>query len=167
MLGSSNSTNTSSSDQGGRWVVAQFALMALIVVAGFLPPGWPDGVAPLFTALGAVLAVLGGIVVVWAWQTLGQRNAASPYPVPREGARLVEGGPYAFVRHPIYAAGMLFFIGFTLATSPTAFVPLVALAILWRNKAQLEEDYLQRRYHEYGEYRERVAGAFVPRSRAD
>lgn len=158
MLGSS------SSDQGGRWVAAQFALMALIVVAGFLPPGWPEGVAPLLTALGAMLALLGGIVVVWAWQTLGQRNAASPFPVPREGGRLVEGGPYAFVRHPIYAAGLLFFTGVALATSPTAFVPFIALAVLWRNKAQLEEDYLQRSYHEYGEYRERVP-AFVPRLR--
>jgi protein-S-isoprenylcysteine O-methyltransferase Ste14 len=162
MLDSSNSI-----DQGGRWVAAQFALMVLIVVGGFLPPGWPDGVAPLLAAVGAMLALLGGIVVVWAWQSLGQRNAASPYPVPREGGRLVEGGPYAFVRHPIYAAGMLFFVGFALATSPTAFVPLIALAILWRNKAQLEEEYLQRRYHEYGEYRERVPGAFVPRLRAD
>jgi protein-S-isoprenylcysteine O-methyltransferase Ste14 len=160
MLDSSPST-----DRGGRWVAAQFALMVLIVLAGFLPPGWPDGVAPLLAALGAVLAVLGGIVVVWAWQALGQRNAASPFPVPREGGRLVEGGPYAFVRHPIYAAGTLFFIGFALATSPTAFVPLIALAILWRNKVLLEEDHLQRRYHEYGEYRERVPGAFLPRAR--
>jgi protein-S-isoprenylcysteine O-methyltransferase Ste14 len=159
--------SSNSIDRGGRWVAAQFALMALIVVAGFLPPGWPDNVVPLLPALGAMLAVLGGIVVVWAWQSLGQRNAASPYPVPREGARLVDAGPYGFVRHPIYAAGTLFFIGFALATSPTAFVPLIALVILWRNKAQLEEDYLQRQYHEYGEYRERVPGAFLPRFRAD
>jgi protein-S-isoprenylcysteine O-methyltransferase Ste14 len=152
-------------DRGGRWVLAQFALMTCVVIAAFLPPGWPDSVAPLFAALGAVLAVLGGIVAVWAWQTLGQRNAASPFPVPREGGRLVEGGPYAFVRHPIYAAGLLFFAGFALATSPTAFVPLIALGILWRNKAGLEENYLQRQYHEYGEYRDRVPGAFVPRLR--
>jgi protein-S-isoprenylcysteine O-methyltransferase Ste14 len=140
--------------------------MACVVLAAFLPPGWPDSVAPFLPALGAVLAVLGGIVAVWAWQTLGQRNAASPFPVPREGARLVEAGPYAYVRHPIYAAGLVFFTGFTLATSPAAFVPLLALAILWRNKAQLEEEYLARQYREYREYREDVQGAFVPSLRS-
>lgn len=160
MLDSSPSSSTDN-----RWVFAQFALMFLIVVAGFLPPGWPEGAVPFLTALGAMLALLGGIVVVWAWRTLGERGAASPFPRPREGGRLVEGGPYAFVRHPIYAAGLLFFVGYTLATSPAAFVPLAALAILWRNKAQLEEEYLAREYHDYSEYRDNVPAAFIPRPR--
>jgi protein-S-isoprenylcysteine O-methyltransferase Ste14 len=35
--------------------------------------------------------------------------------------------------------------------------------VLWRNKAALEEELLAQRYPEYGEYRARVPGAFVPR----
>jgi protein-S-isoprenylcysteine O-methyltransferase Ste14 len=72
-------------------------------------------------------------------------------------------GPYEYVRHPIYSAGLLFFTGYALATSPAAFVPLAALAVLWRNKAALEEDLLARRYPEYRDYRARVPGGFVPR----
>jgi protein-S-isoprenylcysteine O-methyltransferase Ste14 len=157
------------SESGGRWVVAQFALMAAILLAAFLPPGWPEGVSALLSALGAVLALLGGLVAVWSWRTLSEFNAASAYPRPREGGRLVEHGPYEFVRHPIYAAGLLFFSGFALATSPTAFVPLIGLALLWRAKAEMEERYLARQYPEYRLYRERVPGAFVPRpsGRAD
>jgi protein-S-isoprenylcysteine O-methyltransferase Ste14 len=63
----------------------------------------------------------------------------------------------------MYGAGILFFLGYALATSPTALVPLAALAVLFRNKAALEEDLLVARYPDYREYRERVRGAFVPR----
>ena len=151
------------SERGGRWVVAQFALMVCILLAGFLPPGWPEGAQAMLAALGAVLALLGGLVAVWSWRTLGEFSVASTFPHPREGGRLVDSGPYEFSRHPMYAAGLLFFTGFALATSPTAFVPLVALALLWRAKAGVEEDLLARQYPEYAHYRERVRGAFVPR----
>jgi protein-S-isoprenylcysteine O-methyltransferase Ste14 len=157
------------SETGGRWVAVQFALMVAVLVAAFLPPGWPDGISALLSALGAVLALLGGLLAVWAWRTLSHFNAASAYPSPREGGRLVEHGPYEFVRHPIYAAGLLFFTGIALATSPTAFVPLIGLALFWRAKAELEEELLARQYPEYPYYRERVSGAFLPRpsARAD
>ena len=154
-------SSTSADDRGGRWVAAQFVLMVLVVASGLLPPGWPDAAEWVLPSIGAVASLLGAIVAVWAWRTLDR--AATPYPRPREGARLIDSGPYAYVRHPIYSAGLLFFVGYVLATSPTALVPLAALAVLWRNKAALEEELLARRYAEYGEYRARVRGAFVPR----
>ena len=154
-------SSTSADDRGGRWVVAQFVLMVLVLAAGWLPPGWPDAAEWVLPAIGAVASLLGALVVGWAWRTLDR--AATPFPRPREGGRLIETGPYAYVRHPIYSAGLLFFLGYALATSPAALVPLAALAVLWRNKAALEEELLARRYPEYGEYRARVRGAFVPR----
>jgi protein-S-isoprenylcysteine O-methyltransferase Ste14 len=154
-------SSTSAEDRGGRWVVAQFVLMALVVAAGWLPPGWPGPADWVLPAVGAVCSLLGAVVAAWAWRTLDR--AATPYPRPREGARLIESGPYEFVRHPIYSGGLLFFAGYALATSPTALVPLAALAVLWRNKAAFEEELLERRYPEYREYQSRVPGAFVPR----
>jgi len=154
-------SSTSADDRGGRWVVAQFILMTLVLAAGWLPPGWPDVAEWVLPAVGAVASLLGALLAVWSWRTLDR--AATPYPRPREGGRLIETGPYAYVRHPIYGAGVLFFLGYALATSPAALVPLAALAVLWRNKAALEEELLAQRYPEYGEYRERVRGAFVPR----
>jgi len=154
-------SSTSAEDRGDRWVVAQFVLMALVVASGWLPPGWPGPADWVLPAIGAVGSLLGVLVAVWAWRTLDR--AATPYPRPREGGRLIETGPYEYVRHPIYAGGLLFFAGYALATSPAALVPLVALAVLWRNKAALEEELLERRYPEYRDYRARVPGAFVPR----
>jgi protein-S-isoprenylcysteine O-methyltransferase Ste14 len=155
-------SSTSAEDRGDRWVVAQFALMGLVLGAGWLPPGWPDAAGAVLPALGAVVSLLGAIVAVWAWRTLDR--SATPYPRPREGGRLIDSGPYAYVRHPIYSAGLLFFAGYALATSPAAFVPLVGLALLWRNKAALEEELLARAYPDYGEYRTRVPGGFMPRT---
>jgi protein-S-isoprenylcysteine O-methyltransferase Ste14 len=154
-------SSTWAEDRGSRWVVAQFALMVLVLGAGWLPPGWPSSVDSVLPALGAVFSLLGALFAVWAWRTLDR--SATPYPRPREGGKLIDTGPYAYVRHPIYGAGLHFFAGYALATSPAAFVPLVALAVLWRNKAALEEELLERHYPGYRDYRERVPGGFVPR----
>ena len=154
-------SSTSADDRGGRWVVAQFVLMVLVLAAGWLPPGWPDAAEWVLPAIGAVASLLGALVAVWAWRTLDR--AATPYPRPREGGRLIETGPYAYVRHPIYSAGLLFFLGYALATSSGALVPLAALAVLWRNKAALEEELLERHYRGYRDYRARVPGGFLPR----
>jgi len=147
-------------DRGGRWVAAQIVLMVLIVVAAFLPPGWGP-LRTLTAALAIVVGFPGLLLLVWAWRSLGP--AATPYPVPREEGRLVVSGPYAFIRHPVYAGGCLVLLGLALATSPVALAPLAALGLLWRNKAALEEELLAQRYEDYREYRARVRGAFVPR----
>jgi protein-S-isoprenylcysteine O-methyltransferase Ste14 len=153
------SSRSADGDRGGRWVVAQFALMALVALAGFLPPGW--GSLRFLAGLGAVLSLLALLLAAWSWIAL--ERAATPFPHPKEGGRLIERGPYALVRHPMYSAGFLFFLGYSLATSPAALVPLAALAVLFRSKAELEEELLVERYPDYREYREHVRGAFVPR----
>jgi protein-S-isoprenylcysteine O-methyltransferase Ste14 len=156
------SSSSASDDRGGRWVLAQFALMALAVVAAVIPPGWPELAEAPLAALGAVVALLGVILAAWSWRTLDR--AATAFPQPKPGGRLIEAGPYAHVRHPVYAGGLLFFGGLALATSPVVFLPLAALVVLWRNKSALEEELLLQRYPEYADYRRRVRGSFVPRS---
>jgi protein-S-isoprenylcysteine O-methyltransferase Ste14 len=148
-------------DRGDRWVVAQFVLMAMVVVAAFLPPGW-RGLTPVLAPVGVVVGFLGLLLAGWAWRSLG--SAATAFPRPREGGRLVETGPYAVVRHPVYVGGFLVLLGLALATSPAALLPLAALAVLWRNKAALEDEWLAERYEHYDEYRRRVPASFVPRS---
>jgi len=146
-------------DRGATWVAAQSALIALIVGAAWLPPGW-GGARVVLAPLGVAASLLGALVVVWAWRSLGV--AMTPFPRPRGGAKLAQDGPYAHVRHPMYAGALLFFGGFAIATTPAVLVPLAALAMLWSRKAALEESYLERR-GDYGAYRERVRGRFVPR----
>ena len=97
--------DSSPSDRGGGWVVAQTVLMVLFVVLVFLPPYWPHQLS----YVGIPIALAGAAGFVWSARSLGK--SLTPYPRPRETGELIEKGPYRFVRHPIYVAGLLFFFG--------------------------------------------------------
>ena len=100
-------------------------LMAAVLVLGVFPPIWPD-----WLRIAGFLLILGGLGVgVWSGRTLG--SALTPYPLPSEQATLVERGPYAFVRHPIYVAGLLVFLGYGFLSSVPATAAVALLAILW------------------------------------
>jgi protein-S-isoprenylcysteine O-methyltransferase Ste14 len=147
---------SSTSGRGGRWVVAQFALMTVIVALGAVPPRLPDWLR----LVGIPVLLTGAALGVWAGRTLGA--SLTPFPRPRDDGVLVETGPFAVVRHPIYAAGILVFAGFGLLTSIPATAATVALAALWHFKARVEERLLAERFPEYEDYRRRVRRRVVP-----
>lgn len=141
---------SSSSGRGGRWVIAQFLLMAAILVLGAFPPIWPDWVR-----LAGFPLILAGVALgIWAGRTLGA--ALTPYPLPSDDAALVERGPYGLVRHPIYVAGLLVFLGYGLLASVPATAAVAALAALWHFKAGVEERHLTERFPGYAAYADRV-----------
>ena len=141
---------SSRSDRGGGWVLAQTVLMVLVVVLVFVPPYWPSRLS----YAGIPLALAGAVGFVWAARSLGR--SLTPYPRPRDDGELVERGPYRFLRHPIYVAGLLFFLGVGLASSAPATLGALALGALWWRKAALEEAFLAARFPEYEDYRRRV-----------
>jgi protein-S-isoprenylcysteine O-methyltransferase Ste14 len=126
---------------GGRgvgWVVAQFALIAVVAV------GWLAG--PRIAALevpGTILALAGVAVALWASRTMGR--SLTPFPRPRDDGELITSGPFRFVRHPVYAGGILFFAGVSLAVGLWGLVGTAALAPLWWFKARYEEGMLLER----------------------
>jgi protein-S-isoprenylcysteine O-methyltransferase Ste14 len=146
--------------RGGGWVVIQFAVMAAVVAAGLIGQAWPDAVARPLAVAGAVLALAGGILAVAAARALG--DGLTPFPRPSHGARIVERGPYRVVRHPIYAAGGLFLVGFSLAFSPVALVLTAVLLVVWGFKARVEERFLLEALPGYGAYMERTRYRLVP-----
>ena len=148
------------SGRGGGWVVAQFALIALIVVAVVIPPDWPSGARGRLSAAGAVLALAGAVVAVWASRALGR--GLTPFPRPVEGSPLVETGPYRVVRHPVYSGGLLFFGGWSLYAGPTALVLTAALGVLWAAKTAVEERFLREAHPRYADYAARVPRRLVP-----
>lgn len=130
--------------------MAQFLLMAVILVLGAFPPVWPDWVR-----IAGFPLILGGVgFAIWSGRTLG--SALTPYPLPSEEAMLVERGPYGIVRHPIYVAGLLIFLGYGLLSSVPATAAVALLAVLWHLKAGVEERYLTDRFTGYAEYARRV-----------
>jgi protein-S-isoprenylcysteine O-methyltransferase Ste14 len=144
-------------ERGGGWVVLQFVLMAGIVA---FVVAWPEGGSSGRSVLGAVLFVAGVAVVFLAARALG--SSLTPFPRPVRSGRLVDDGPYAIVRHPVYSGGILVFAGIPLALSPWALVGTGLLAFTWALKSRVEERLLRARYAEYGAYSERVRYRLVP-----
>jgi protein-S-isoprenylcysteine O-methyltransferase Ste14 len=115
--------------------------------------------APL-EAVGWLLLALGGVVQLLALAALRRRAA-----VPSLRDTLVQHGPYAHLRHPIYA-GLLLEFAAILLVRPSQTVGLAsALGIGWvMLQAKLEELDLLERLPPYREYMTRVP-RFVPRLR--
>jgi protein-S-isoprenylcysteine O-methyltransferase Ste14 len=137
-------------------VVAQFAVMALIA------RGWTIG--PHVSALqvpATIVALAGLAVALWAYRAMGRSFTAFPRPI--EGGSLVESGPFRYVRHPVYAGGLVFFAGLSLALGPWGLAGTAVLAPLWWFKARYEERLLRERYPGYEAYAQRVRGRLVPR----
>ena len=145
--------------RGAGWVVAQFVLMGAIVVAGFVPPDWPARAHTVLSVAGATLVIAGGSFAGWAARTLGR--SLTPFPKPT-AAGLVTRGPFAVVRHPMYAGGLAVFVGFSLLASVAALALTVALAFLWAGKLRFEERLLVAVYDDYPAYRERVTRSLIP-----
>jgi len=145
--------------RGEGWVAIQFVLMAAVIAAAVLPPEWPDPIERELAVAGLALAVAGGVLVLYAGFALG--HALTPFSRPR-AATVIDGGPYRFLRHPMYAGGILFFLGVALLGSVPSLVLAGVLAVVWALKAVDEERRLEERFPEYEEYRERVRHRLAP-----
>ena len=146
--------------RGGGWAALQFALFAAILVLGVVGSGWPDGARWWLKGAGALLVFGGAFVVVAAGRELG--SGFTPFPKPADAGELVDTGPFAVVRHPIYSGGILFFCGISLALSPWALAATAVLAVVWALKARVEERFLAARYPGYADYCARTRYRLIP-----
>lgn len=79
------------------------------------------------------------------------------------GQTVISTGPYRYVRHPMYAATLVFIVGTPLLLGAWFGLfggPLVAAVLAWRSV--LEEKSLQRDLPGYREYTERVRYRLIP-----
>jgi protein-S-isoprenylcysteine O-methyltransferase Ste14 len=155
----SMATKLSFGSRGGWWVVAQALFLSIAFFlpmseAGFTVP--PD---PLHR-LGWLTVSLGFLVAAAGLRVLEPR--LTPFPRPRDDARLEMGGIYAYLRHPIYAGLIIAAVGWSLLWSSHAGLwHSIALAIFFDLKADREERWLRERFSDYGAYSKRVR-RFIP-----
>jgi protein-S-isoprenylcysteine O-methyltransferase Ste14 len=141
-------------DRVARWkyVTARFSLLALIVIAlssSMLRRGLRAAQAfqtshALMTATGIILVVLGLALAVSARLRLG-RNWGMPMS-QQEDAELITGGPYAYVRHPIYSGIILGMIGSAIGHSVAWTLPLVLFGAYFIYSARREEELMLRQF---------------------
>ena len=117
--------------------------------------------APWEFWIAALITAAGMLFTVWARVCLG-RNWSGVVTI-KQGHELIDTGPYALVRHPIYAGLLVAFIGSAAALGEWRglLAVLIAWAALWR-KLRLEEQWMTERFGEqYVAYCQRVP-ALVP-----
>lgn len=134
------------------------AALALIVASRVWPwmheRLWPE--RPAFDWLMFAVCAAGFAFCWWARIHLGALWSAGV--ARKEGHRVVDTGPYAIVRHPIYAGAIL--AGFAWAAvraRPMAFALAIAFAVFIGIKARYEERFLREELGgDYDEYSKRV-----------
>ncbi len=142
-----------------RWVGAQVALLAVWLLVTLVSVASP---VPVWRRiLGGLVVGTGVLMGGGALVALGRE--LTPYPQPREGARLVAHGPYRWVRHPIYGAIICALAGTAiLAGSWWSAAVSGVVAGFFRAKAEFEERALMIGVPGYGEFRKRVRRRMVP-----
>jgi protein-S-isoprenylcysteine O-methyltransferase Ste14 len=138
------------------WRVAVLVFVAGVsfgIKNGWIPRPTPF---PYAVQLVGVPLVMGGIAfAMWARFTLGS-NWGMPMTL-RENPELVTGGPYAFVRHPIYTGIIFAMLGTGMVFGAWWFIILVvAFGYFLISTAQEEKDMVQHFPDAYPAYKART-----------
>lgn len=144
---------------------AAFFALAPGTVAGLLPwalTGWRVGTALPWPVrvLGALLIVAGLLIIVPAFVRFVVEGAGTPAPVAQTD-HLVVGGPYRFIRNPMYVAVLLTVVGQAVLLGRWSLVAyaVVAGAAMVSFVKGYEEPHLLRTYGPaYEAYRRAVPG---------
>lgn len=146
---------------GRLFVGLQFVWFVGIAVAMASDGTLPEGAVDVTRLVGAMVAVIGGALAFISSRRLGPGLTALPE--PRADAVLIESGPYALARHPIYGGVTLFILGAAMIVDSLSGVFLsLALLPFFYLKSEYEERTLRMRYSEYRAYRDRVTRRLIP-----
>lgn len=169
ILAAMSATKKTVAGEHSRWRVLRWSILTLtfvLLLTNWLrvgPLGWrliPDHATVHW--LGVVVTTAGLLLCIWARRSLGAYW--SDKIVLKEGHQLIQTGPYARMRHPIYS-GVLFAIAGT-ALAVGEWRGIAALALLGANyviKARREERILTAHFSEaFIQYKSR-AGFLLPK----
>lgn len=120
---------------------------------------WPHSVAVGLVA--DCVAFAGLVMLLWARTVLAGNWSSAP--VIKENHEIVERGPYALIRHPIYGGVLLMILSAAINTGRLAWFLVFLLCLFGLYfKARREEELLAQHFPEqYAAYRARVK-ALIP-----
>lgn len=121
---------------------------------------------PYDRAVGMIIALIG--LFVFSMSVVAHRRHRGTMlikvsPTPHEHGGLVTQGVYGLIRHPIYTAAIMLFVGIALISrSLLGLLFCIVITIFLYIKSFFEETYLSQKFPEYSEYR-KTTGRFLPR----
>jgi len=139
------------------------AMVAILPVAALDAGRFHWSAVPTWIVLSGYVGVLAGIAVT------GWAQAVNPFFEPgvriqsERHQRVVDTGPYRFVRHPGYLAAVLLFFGMALAlASFRALIPAALAAVLLIVRTSWEDQLLRAELPGYDDYSRRVRRRLLP-----
>jgi protein-S-isoprenylcysteine O-methyltransferase Ste14 len=148
-----------------RWIVWIAAILLAGTRTWWLP--FASGVSLWHTTaslagVAAAVTAVGLLVALWARVVLGENWSGAI--VLKEHHELIDRGPYAFVRHPIYTGVLLMVLGtVTLAGTRAGVILFATMVAGLIVKARREERLLAKHFPEaYPLYRARVRASLIP-----
>lgn len=148
------------------WDKVWLTAFMLAFLAWLVFMAWDAG-RTRFVAMPAWLQVVGFLIALaymaGVWWTFRENAFAAPVVKIQEGQKVIDTGPYAYVRHPMYTSALLFFVSLPLILGSwwglLLAVPFI-LGVAWR--AVHEEEALRAGLSGYDAYAARVRYRFVP-----
>ncbi|MDQ2691849.1 MAG: isoprenylcysteine carboxylmethyltransferase family protein [Chloroflexota bacterium] len=112
--------------------------------------------------LGVVIGILCVLGIYWLFSSIG--SGITPTSATRREHRLVTGGPYRWVRHPLYTVGSSMFVAFGMMADNwfIAALGLLAFIAMAMRTPREEANLIAKFGDEYREYM-RQTGRFFPR----
>jgi protein-S-isoprenylcysteine O-methyltransferase Ste14 len=112
--------------------------------------------------LGYVLLCVGFFVSVWA-ESVNEFAEPSARIQTERGHKVIDTGPYAIIRHPLYLAGLVMYAGIPLTLgSFWAFIPVALGTVTIVVRTILEDRMLQKELEGYKDYARRVPHRLIP-----
>ncbi len=138
-------------------------MVGLFVVAGLDGGrfGW-SSVPAAARGLGWLMALLAGFLIMWVMRTNTFASAVVRVQAER-GHRVIEAGPYRYVRHPMYVGNLGLFLGLPLVLgSWWAYIPAVLLALAFIYRTAQEDRYLRANLDGYAAFTTRTRYRLLP-----
>jgi protein-S-isoprenylcysteine O-methyltransferase Ste14 len=142
----------------GMWTALLIAYAIAFVEVWIFPRAWHT---PLFV-VGVLMILVGSLLRRYCFRTLGEYFTGDVK--ARADQPVIRSGPYEFVRHPSYTAGMMMFIGIGLALGSWLSLAILTIATVatYSYRVMIEEralvDTIGEPYRSYMKERKR----FIP-----
>jgi protein-S-isoprenylcysteine O-methyltransferase Ste14 len=151
-----------------KWDVAITRIGRLLMLSLFLTSGldwrlgWTTGLPLTAQILAAIAGLAGFGLILWSLSSNPFAVAYARLQAER-GHRVVQSGPYRFVRHPFYDGALLYILALPiLLGSLWAVFPAALVASLFLARTNLEDRMLQAELQGYADYASQVRYRLLP-----